>query len=171
LLQGSNHEAVFLLAYVVGRLVNLQRLPPYALKSQFIAQLYLNLLFDITLVIDAAIKLRSHLHKTTFLFLATHLANASNLRMTQANLQNINDDFKTDFDTTLASVLGGSYILKGKTTTLSGLEQDLAIAYGIRNLGAHNLATVRMVDEKFHEILQANLNILFLTVETLYPSS
>jgi len=53
-------------------------------------------------------------------------------------------------------------------STLTGLAGDLAVAYGLRNYGAHQIAFAPAVQKRFEEIRQCLFNMLFLTVETLY---
>jgi hypothetical protein len=59
LLKPPTVEAVFLLAFALARLMRLTKLPEHALKSRFAGQLEGNILFDLTLVIDAAMKAKN----------------------------------------------------------------------------------------------------------------
>ena len=165
LIKPQNRDAVFLLAYAVARLLKLRQVPQYALESEFVCQLYLNLLFDITLVIDASVK-QHNTQQWRFNEHAAFLSIKANLGISQAQLGSINGDFTNDFDKTMRDLVNGNYRLPGNTQ-LNGLARDLAIVYGIRNRGAHNLSTVRCVGDQSSELLQSSFNILFLIVETL----
>ena len=52
-------EIVFLLTYTIARLKKLLEMPEHAINNPFAGQLQINLLFDLTLVIDNSIKSRS----------------------------------------------------------------------------------------------------------------
>jgi hypothetical protein len=52
-------EIVFLLTYTIARLKKLVEMPEHATNNPFAGQLQINLLFDLTLVIDNSIKSRS----------------------------------------------------------------------------------------------------------------
>jgi len=166
LLNPPNRDSVFLLSYAVARFLRLEQIPQYALESEFASQLYLNLLFDITLVIDTAVKQHNPMH-WRFIEQATFLSQQAQLGITQNALGEINGNFQNNFDGTLRALLDNNYTLQGGNQILN-LERDLAVVYGIRNFAAHNLTTVRAVGERFKEIRQSTFNILFLIIETLY---
>src|SRR5437016_3847121 len=78
-------ETVFLLTHTLARLMRLNELPAYTIQNPFAGQLELNLLFDITLVIDAAIKAKN-VTKWMFIHHAEHLLSAAGSPMTNAQL-------------------------------------------------------------------------------------
>ena len=87
----------------------------------------------------------------------------------QSPFGTINGDFHTDFDATLGKLLDRKYQVGG-TQALTEPERLLAIAYGIRNKGAHHLASSRTIRARFPEVERALLHALFLVVEKLHPA-
>lgn len=160
-------DIVFLFGYALGRLFLFDRVPPYARQNEFASQLELNLLFDLLLVIDASIKAHNP-GCNSFSLHAVHLSNVASLGLTQHKLQNeLNSAFNRDFNLTLTDILGGVFTF-GDGTTLSGLARDLAVAYGLRNYGAHHISPAPIVQQRFADIRQCLFNVLFLTIEELY---
>jgi hypothetical protein len=167
LTQPPSIDAGFLLAYVLGRLIKLDNVPNFALQNDFISQLQLNLLFDLTLVIDAAIKTKNQTGQT-FIHHATYISTQANLGITQQQLSaEINGAFKGSYDIVLNALLDNSFVLNNGAPVV-GLARDLSVTYGIRNRGAHNISNSYTVRSKFHEILQSVFNTFFIVVDTLY---
>src|SRR6202044_3581791 len=52
-------ETIFLLTYTIARLRTIARLPDHSTNNPFAGQLQINLLFDVTLVIDSAIRVKT----------------------------------------------------------------------------------------------------------------
>ena len=167
LLKNRSTDAAFLFAYVLGRLVKISQTPPFALKNGFVSQLFLNLLFDLTLVVDDAIKVHNQ-SGNTFINHATFLSAQAGLEITQQQLgEEINRAFNKVFDIALNTILNGDFELQcGQLVT--GLIKDISITYGIRNRAAHNLTGILTVRDRFDDILQSIFNTLFLTIEILY---
>jgi len=159
-------EAVSAFAYTVGRLLKLAQLPRYALGSPFIGQVGVNLLFDISLVVDAAIKVHNPT-KWKFIDHAAHLATTAGLGISPAQLGLVNGAFDGDFEGTLASMLDGTWAF-ADGTPLTGLGRDLAVTYGVRNRGAHDVTATKVVGSRFDEVRQCVFSTLFLCVETFY---
>lgn len=153
--------------YTLGRFFLFDRVPSYARQNEFTSQLEINLLFDLLLVIDATIKV----HNPTGHYFPQHaayLSGQANLGLTQHKLQvEVNPAFQGDLSLTLANVLDGSFQLQDGSM-LIGVAADLAVAYGLRNYGAHNLSSVPVVQQRFEQIRRSLFNVLFLTIETLY---
>jgi len=163
LLKPPNHDTVFLLAYTIARLKELSEIPHEAKQSSFASQLQLNLLFDLVLVIDNAIK---H-HKPSaryFPALAAHLLDKANHKLNEVG--ELNPQFDTNFGPTMTSALDATLTLKGKR--LGKLQCDLAAAYGIRNRGAHHLESEPVVCKDFDRILHAIFRALCAAVDHLY---
>jgi hypothetical protein len=162
-------DIVFLFAYALGRFSLFDRVPPYARQNDFTSQLELNLLFDIVLVIDASIKARDpNPDDNNFSLYATFLSCRAVLGLTQQNIQGeINPAFQANFNLALDNILNGIFHFQDGTG-LTGLARDLAVAYALRNYGAHNISSVPTVQLRFSEICQSLFNTLFLTIETLY---
>ena len=167
LLSPPSLDVIFLFTYALGKFSLFDRVPPYARQNDFTSQLELNLLFDILLVIDASIGARNP-GVNSFPLHAAHLSNEAGLGLTQNKLQNeLNPVFQADFNLTLANILNGAFQF-GDGTGLTGLAGDLAVAYGLRNYGAHHISSVPTVQLRFNEIRQSLFNVLFLTIEMLY---
>ena len=159
-------EALFLFAYVVAKLMRLSSLPPHIRRSRFAGQLELNVFFDLTLVIDAAVKHKAP-GKWRFIDLAETLLAGAGAPLSNAQLRMVNSVFETDFDRSLQRALNGTLSLQDGTA-LSGLQLDVAVAYGLRNHGAHDVASASTIWQEFHRIQQALHNVLFATVDHLY---
>lgn len=167
LLKNRNTDAAFLFAYVLGRLVKISRIPSFALKNGFVSQLYLNLLFDLTLVVDDAIKAHNQ-NGNTFIHHAAFLSAQAGVGINQQQLgQEINQAFKKVFDIALNTILNDEFVLQDGQL-VSGLMKDISITYGIRNRAAHDLTRILTVRDRFSEILQSIFNTLFLAIEILY---
>jgi hypothetical protein len=161
-----NIDTVFLFAYALARLLRLRDVPPYALSSDFAGQLELNLLFDMTLVIDGAIKAKNP-SQWRFIDHAAFLSRKSRLGLSKRKLQKINQEFQRNFDSMLQAALSGTFTF-ADGSGLQALAADLAIAYGLRNRGAHDVSSAPTVWQRFADIRRSLFNVLFLTVEVLY---
>lgn len=159
-------DVTFLFAYTVARMMKLISLPQHALQSDFVAQIEANLLFDVALVIDAAIKAKNN-GKKYFIDHAEYISMQAGQPLTNDQLREINSSFNNDFDNTLAKMTAGTFTLPNGNALLQ-FQADVAIAYGLRNLGAHNVAAVPTISEHFQEVEQALLNVLFAVVDHLY---
>jgi hypothetical protein len=53
--------------------------------------------------------------------------------------------------------------------TLDRLQCDVALAYGLRNHGAHNTGTAPTIWNRFPDVQQAVFRVLCATVDYLYP--
>jgi len=166
LLKPPTIDAVFLFAFALARLMRLSRLPQHTLTSRFAGQLEANILFDLTLVIDAAIKAKNPT-KWKFVDHAEFLTYSAKDPLTLQSLQQINSAFQSDFQTTLESAVVGTLALPDGSS-LSRLQCDVAVAYGLRNRGAHDVSAVPAIWNHFLEIEQILMNVLFTTVDYLY---
>lgn len=82
-------------------------------------------------------------------------------------LKDVNSQFQLDFDKTIKDILVGNFRFSDGTG-VSNLQSDLMIVYGLRNRGAHELASSSIIWKEFDKLLAAVFNILFLAVELLY---
>jgi hypothetical protein len=159
-------DVVFLFAYTLGRFFLLSTIPEYALHSGFAGQLETNLLFDLILVIDVIIRARNP-NQRDFSMQAIFLSRQGGLGLNQYMLQQqVNPAFQNDIEATLTDLLDGGYRFQDGTRP-SPMAVDLAIAYGLRNYGAHNVSSVPTVWQRFLDIRQSLFNVLFLAVEVL----
>lgn len=161
-----SRHTVHSLSYVLGRLVKLGDTPPQILKSNFVAQLSMDLILSLLRVIESSLKFKNAADNT-FLPLAAHLARTASLALSEKDLRDVNSEANKDFERTVHDLLDGTFILPSGVSP-SGLSRDLAVAYSCRNHGAHQLSPSTTVLERTDEIRQAVFNTLFLTVETLY---
>ena len=141
-------EALFLFTYTLARLINIGDEPIHVRTNPFAGQLELNLFFDITLVIDAVIKAKNTT-KWQFIDHAEYLLTTANTLNNQ-QLRDINGLFKNNFDDTLRAALDGTLTLP--MANLDRLQCDIALAYGLRNYGAHNTGTAATVFNRFPEV-------------------
>jgi len=157
-------DSVFLLGYTVARLNRLQALPPYLLKSEFGAQLYLNLLFDLLLVIDSSIK--PHSKEKHFIDHAEFIAKQAGFAMTKNHL--IEAEVACDADPEKCTMdLLDQHLSTPSGFVFKGPERDIALAYVLRN-SCHSFAGISVIGQRMTEILQSVFNTLFLVVELFY---
>lgn len=155
-------DTIFLLTYTIARLMRLRAVPEQTTKNSFAGQLQLNLLFDIALVIDASIKKKSN--DQHFREQAAHLLNAAGHPLNIQQLGDINGLFKANFDATLLAALDATL----PSATLDRLQCDVALAYGLRNNGAHNTSSVTTIWQHFTDVQQALFRVLFASIDHLY---
>lgn len=148
----------------------LTRLPPYIfLLNEFAGLLEVGLIFDVCLVIDAVIR---HKNRSSWRFLqhAAFLSSACGLDLSEARLGELNRAFGEgfqDFPAVAKRLVEGVFAFAdGKQ--LAGIEADIALAYGFRNLGAHRLIGLAFVYDNFEVLIQRIMNVLFLAIERLY---
>lgn len=161
-----NPDTVFLFAYTLARFLQLENTPQFALMSDFAGQLEMNLLFDVSLVIDSTIKSKNP-DGWKFIDHMALLARRGNLDLTKRKLQKINRSFTDDFDATLQALIDGTFTFNNGSG-LSTLGRDVAITYGLRNHGAHSISSVSTIWMQFQIIKQGLFNTLFLAAELMY---
>jgi hypothetical protein len=159
-------DIAFLLAYSVARLMRLSSVPPYAIQSRFMGQLLLNLFFDITLCIENAASAKNPAHGT-FINHAEFIASRVGSPLTNAELGDINQRFKADFNATLLLALDRTLPLSSGNMA-TALQSDIALAYGIRNRGGHDVSSAPAVWQRYRNIEQALFNVLFMTIDFVY---
>lgn len=167
LASSTNLDTLFLFAHSLARIMQLKNVPKYALQNPFAGQLEANILFDIASVIDAAIKEKNST-ETQFSQHAAFLLNRAGSALTVGHLTNhVQTALTNNFDGTLTGILNGSFRLPGGIP-LNGFERDVAVAYGIRNRGAHAVSSSPTIWQCFTEIQHALFNVLFAAVDYLY---
>ena len=159
-----NLDTVFLLTYTLARIMRIG-LSKRIVKNGFAGQLEINLLFDLTLVIDSAIKAKNT-GQWQFVQHSVHLLRVNGHTLTLQHLVDINSQFQTNFDSTALSALNNT--LKVGATALDRVQCDVALAYGIRNRGAHNVETAAMVWQHFPAVTAALFRVLFSAIDYLY---
>jgi hypothetical protein len=167
----SSLETVFLLTYTIARLRKIAGLPEHVTNNPFAGQLQINLLFDVTLVIDAAIKAKNSPSSTnpnpTFIHHAERLLGAAGHQLSNQELGEINGQFRSNFDLALREALDGNLTLQSGAV-LGRLQCDVAVAYGLRNRGAHNIGTVPIISNRFRALQQALFSVLCAAIDHLY---
>jgi len=158
-----NHDVVFLLTYTLARLKEMSEMPAGAKQNQFVGQLQLNLLFDLLLVIDNAIKQKNS-SKWQFVDHGTYLLGHACHALPQ--LGELNTQFKNNFGQCMTDALDGKLAINGKV--LDRLQCDVAIAYGLRNRGAHKIESESVIWNDFDRIQRAVFRAFCATIDYLY---
>lgn len=159
-------DIVFLFAFTIARLMRLSSAPAHTLQSKFTGQLLINLFFDFTLTIETAAKAKNP-RGESFIHHAKFISQKVSSPLTIDQLRFINKEFIRDFDSTLKATVDGSFVLPDGTP-LSRIQSDIAVAYGIRNRGGHDVTSSPTVWKEFNKIEQTLLNVLFMTVDFAY---
>lgn len=160
-------ETIFLLAYTLARLMWIEGRPSHTTKNRFAGQLLLSILFDTTLVIDAAISAKN---PSTWRFSqhVERLLTVAGHRLTQVQLGRIKSQFDGDFEATVQSALDGT-LTPEPPTVLTRLQCDAALTYCLRNWRAHNVGSASVIWMRSSEIYRAVFRTLLATIGHLYP--
>ncbi|MFQ5817749.1 MAG: hypothetical protein ACE5H2_07330 [Terriglobia bacterium] len=157
--------AALFFVYLIHKLYAFDRRANEGLaSSDFAGLLELDFLFGLCLVTDELVKKKHHLAKASFIQLAEHLSTSAGCSLNNAMLGKINKEVLNDFGKAVSNLLQGSIC----GFSLQPMEADIALSYGIRNRGAHNIEGHKIVYSNFAQITQRVLNALFLSIETLY---
>lgn len=165
-------DIVFSFTHALAKLHQFSSISRLALNSDFASQFELNLLFDLVLVIENALRIKHPASNSGKAILfpesATHLATSLQWNISQGHFTNtIRTEANKNYDKCMLDLLDRKFNFKHKIKNLK-LESDLCIAYLIRNRGAHDLLSSNAISSRFQDIQQSLFNILFLTVEELY---
>lgn len=161
---------VFFFVYLLSSLKKLEDETQAFKRNSFSSIIYINLLFDLCRTLERVIENKNPAAGTGFisfykevLFLSEPSTHITSLSFTRNQLGKINGRFNKAFNKTMYDILKGRY-LKLRTDN----EKDFAIAYGIRNSGAHDIRNLQVIYNRFPELAQNILNAFFLTIEKLY---
>lgn len=136
-------------------------------KNDFAGLLESGVIFDLCLILDAAIHYKNS-SCWKFIDHAARLSSERRLSLTKDRLVEINSAYNKNFGIATTAVLGGSFsFLDG--SRLSDAEGDIAVAYGFRNLGAHELVGAAFIYENFEVLVQRVLSSIFMAIECMYP--
>lgn len=160
-------ELAFLFAYSIARLMGLGKAPQHTVKSRFAGQLFMRIFSDMLTIIETALNSKNP-GGGTFIHQAEFLSQAANDHFSNAKLGELNGIFDTDFDGTMNSLLDRSFAYPDNSA-LSELQSEIGIAYGLRNRAAHDVSPTPVMWHRFPEIMQSLLNVMFMTVDYLYP--
>jgi len=81
-------------------------------------------------------------------------------------LRMLNQAFSASFDQTVIDILNGQF-QDPQGNPLSGPETDIALAYGFRNMAAHNIKAHPLLLSRMPEVYQRVMNVLFMILEHL----
>ena len=159
-------DTIFLFTYTIARLRRITALPDYAVNNAFAGQLQINLLFDITLVIDQVIRSRNNA-QWKFVHHAEHLLRTAGHALTNEQLRDVNGQFEGNFEAALQGALTGTLTVHSNVI-LDRLQCDVALAYGMRNRGAHKVESTPAVWQEFPSVQQALFRVLCAAIDYLY---
>ncbi len=160
-------EEVFLFVFILFKLKLMLEIDDRLKQNVFSSLIHARLLFDICLVLEKAIEHKNPNSKPgSKLFFPAEikfLSQKASLSIKDSVIKQLSSDFDTDFAKTIDDILGSKHPLK-----LSDIENDLAIAYGIRNFVAHRVEDQPVLYKNLEELSQRLLNALFFAIERLY---
>lgn len=165
-------EEVFFFVYLLFKLRKLVVETSITYKKNiFSSILHSKILFDLCLISDKVIENKNPDRNTRRLSFRDEMLFLSSstiplLSFTQNDISTINRDFDQNFGNTMYDMLLGRYHLLGRS--LSNIENDFAITYGMRNFGAHKIQNQPVLYHRMPELAQNILSTIFFTVEKLY---
>ena len=161
-------EVIYYFVYSVFRLKRFEDLDSELMKNAYSSLLQLSLLSDICLVIDNTI-LNKKLNKKEYRFIdhLVFISQKESLNLSIDNAKDFNNNMNMDFAGTIDKILTSNYTFKDSTKP-TPIEEDLLLAYGIRNHSAHRLEEQIIIHNNFERLSQRLLNALFYVVEKLY---
>lgn len=159
-------DIAFLFAYTIARLMRISNLPEYSTQSRFMGQLLINLFFDITLCVETAAAAKNPVIGT-FINHAEFISLRVGHPISNADLRALNQTFQNDFNQALILALDRQLLLQSGALA-DDAQSDIALAYGIRNRGAHDVSSTPVLWQRHSEIEQALLNVMFMTVDYTY---
>jgi hypothetical protein len=159
-------DAVFQLTHAVARLREIAGLPEQSKRNSFVGQIQLNLLFDILLVVDNAIHQKNPT-KWKFSDHARYLLDRAGHGLKLNELQKeVHGQFKANFNAALKAALNGTFTIRAGV--LDRLQCDVAVAYGLRNRGAHEIEAVPAIWKELDQVQRAVFRTFCATVDYLY---
>lgn len=163
-----DYDTIFLLTFTVARLHGISGLPDQAKRNPFAGQIQLNLLFDLLLVIEAAIRKANpaKIANASFSGQALFLLQRAGHPLHQGEFEDAHRQFKANFGAALQDALNGT--LKANSVVLDRLQCDLHLAYELRNRGAHEVETVSIIWNDFDRVQRTVFRSFCATVDILY---
>lgn len=162
-------EEIFLFVFLLFKLRKLISETTDELKQNvFSSLIHARVLFSLCLVIEKAIEHRNPRARrigARLLFSdeLIYLAQGTPVTIDRGILGQLRTDFSGNFRRTINSLVKGRHSL-----SLSRIERDLSIAYGIRNFGAHELEDQPILYKNMEKLSQRLLNALFFVIERIY---
>ncbi len=170
-----NYDAIFLLTFTVARLRGISGLHDQAKRNAFAGQIELNLLFDLLLVIEVAIrhknptKVKKGKHGKTSELMFSDQASfllKSARHPHEKHYADVHRQFHDNFEAAIQGALDGT--LTSTAGTLDILQCDVHLAYELRNRSAHQIETVPIIWKEFDRVQRSILRVLCATVDYLY---
>lgn len=159
-------EVIYLLAYNLARLLRYASISDLILASPFAGILFQNVLFDMVQVIDSTISPKNS-GKWKMFDHVVFLSEKLGVPINEANLIEANRNFQSSFEESISLILAGNFKFKDGSVA-SPIQSDLLIAYALRNRGAHDISSAKILWARYRDLLQAVFNALFLVVSKLY---
>ncbi len=162
-------HAVFSFVFVLFKLrAMLINIPSRLRNNTFAGLLETDLLFQLCLVIEAVVREKNpNENGLSFREHMAFLSSTAGFKLNKERLGQINRDFREHFPLTAEKLLRGIYSLSDGSGLQEG-EIDIALPYGFRNFGAHNVRGHEITYQNLEEIACRIMNVLFLAVECLY---
>jgi len=163
----SLQELIFVFVYEMFRIKSTNREIDQRIKQNaFSSLLQVDSIFNLCLMLGNVIK-HKNAGKWRFSNHLEFLSQKSGLSLNKKILDGISQSFQNDFSATLTALLNSTYT-NDDGIKLTPMEEDLAIAYGFRNYGAHRIEAQPLIYENFDEITSRILNGLFFSIDNLY---
>jgi len=160
-------ESFFLLVFTLFKLKNLIRKIDSTIRSNdFAGLIEIGTLFNLCLVIDSVINYKNT-SQNQYIYHMKFLSDSCGLSLNINRLKKINGAFIRDISAVINALLNGTWTFQDGTS-LSFPEVDLAMSYGLRNLSAHKIRSIPMIYQHIEDIFQRVINVLFLSVESIY---
>jgi hypothetical protein len=157
-------ELAFVFAIAISELLTLKKCLSQVGPTQSVSQLCGNTLLDLCVVIEEALRLRNG--AGLFKVQAERLAGKYGWPNAGGLLEEVNRAQNRDFDGFIRNILAKTCITS--RMPLSDLERDIWIAYAIRNATAHTLTARSVIAERFADLAQSVLSMLFAAIESFY---
>lgn len=153
-------DDLFWFTYCLARFKHLHDLPGYIVSSDFASILQLNILSDFAVLLEDVLA-----HKLKIKSMLGPLLENFLSRLKQPLcIGDINKALLAGFESTLADILSGAFKLENGSG-LIGHQNDVVIAYAIRNQALHNVFASGVIRQNFDTLGSALLNVLFAAVE------
>lgn len=168
-------DAVFLITFTVARLRGISGLPDQTKRNAFAGQIELNLLFDLLLVIDVAVRhanpmrtkkaRNGKLAELTFYDQALYLLKSSG-HPHEKHFADVHHQFDHTIETAIQEALDGT--LTSSAGPLDRIQCDVHLAYELRNRSAHEIETVPIIWKEFDRVQRVVFRCFCAVVDYLY---
>ncbi len=163
-------ESVYSFSHVLAKTQKFFEKPNVMVNNPFASVYELNLLFNLILVIDSILFYKNP-ENGKYFYLAKQLLQESKInideKINKNHLLEINDKKRDNPDNVIQDLLNGNMSFSDGYKPKK-LECDVYLSYCLRNYSAHNINALSIIWERFWEVQQRIMNVLFLAVETFY---